>query len=88
MLTKLRTFGAAHAIPLQVLAMVLALVQILTWVPLAFYLINKQDDLSRLLGQGPLSMWPWVLLWGAMLTDGALWVILRLLDADLNERGN
>ena len=82
----LRSFGAAHAIPLQVLAVLLAGVQIVVYVPFLFYVLNKLDDLSMLAGLGPLSWFPWLLACGALVTDALLWIILRVMDADLNER--
>ena len=85
-LKNFRAFGARNAIPLQAVALVLTLLHVVLWLPLLAYILNKLDDLSRFTPLGGLSWWPWLLLFGSCGSNLALWVILKLWDADLNDR--
>lgn len=84
MLNKLRALGAQYSIPLQAAAIALALFQIFFYVPWMFAVNNVLDTHNQALHLGPLTLWMWVQIWGALLMDFLLWFILRVMDADLN----
>lgn len=85
-LRDFRLFGSRHAIPLQLVAVLVALVDVLIDVIWKLYVMNKLDDHNQLVHLGPLGWGGWLLLFGSLTSALVLWLLLKLLDVDLNDR--
>jgi hypothetical protein len=85
MLEQLRARARFLAIPAQLLAVLLTLVQALLWVPMWAALLLLVDDVYFVsFGRG-IGWGHWIALWVTAGLRVAIWVIRDLLDLDLSD---
>jgi hypothetical protein len=85
MLDRLRARFRFLAIPGQVVAVLLTLVQALLWVPMWAALLNLLDDLYHAQFHHGIGWSHWVALWFTAGVRLAIWVIKDLLDLDISD---
>lgn len=85
MLERLRARFRFMAVPAQLLAVLLTLLQALLWVPMWAALLVLVDDLYFAQFHRGIGLSHWVALWVTIGVRVAIWVIRELLDLDLSD---
>lgn len=85
MLDLLRARFRHLAIPGQVLAIALSLLQAMLWIPMWAVMLDLLDDIHRALYGIPIHWLSWAGLWATMAVRVVLWILRELLDLDLSD---
>ena len=85
MLDRLRARFRFLAIPAQLLAVMLTLLQALLWVPMWHGVLSVLDSLHWAQFQHGIGTGHWIALWATAGVRVAIWAIRDLLDLDLSD---